>query len=65
MKPSILTKLEMLSARHEEIAGLLADPDVIADQNKFRGLSMEYAQLEDVVKEVERSAFSKIFPWER
>ena len=50
MKPSILTKLELLSARHEEIAGLMSDPEVINDQNRFRSLSMEYAQLEDVVK---------------
>ena len=50
MNPSILSKLEILSARHEEIAGLLAEPEVIGDQNRFRGLSMEYAQLEDVVK---------------
>ncbi len=50
MKPSILNKLETLSARHEEIAGLLSDPQVIGDQNRFRQLSMEYAQLEDVVK---------------
>jgi peptide chain release factor 1 len=50
MKPSIQEKLEVLSARHEEIAGLLSEPEVINDQNKFRSLSMEYAQLEDVVK---------------
>jgi len=53
MKPSILSKLELLSARHEEIAGLLADPEVISDQKRFRNLSMEYAQLEDVVKAFE------------
>jgi peptide chain release factor 1 len=50
MKPSILTKLEILSARHEEIAGLMSEPEIINDQNRFRSLSMEYAQLEDVVK---------------
>lgn len=50
MKFSILSKLELLSARHEEIAGLLSEPEVIKDQNRFRQLSMEYAQLEDVVK---------------
>jgi peptide chain release factor 1 len=50
MKASILSKLEILSARHEEIAGLLSEPEVINDQNKFRSLSMEYSQLEDVVK---------------
>lgn len=49
MKDSIKQKLESLVDRHEEIAGLLADPDTMADQNKFRTLSQEYAQLEPVV----------------
>ena len=49
MKESIKHKLESLVDRHEEIAGLLADPDTMADQNKFRSLSQEYAQLEPVV----------------
>ncbi|HEB82421.1 MAG TPA: peptide chain release factor 1 [Gammaproteobacteria bacterium] len=49
MKESILNKLHTLLDRHEEIAGLLADPDVINDQNQFRALSQEYAQLEPVV----------------
>jgi len=50
MKDSILNKLYALLDRHEEIAGLLADPDVIGDQNQFRELSQEYSQLEPVVK---------------
>lgn len=50
MKASILSKLDLLSERHEEIAGLLSEIEVINDQNRFRGLSMEYSQLEDVVK---------------
>jgi peptide chain release factor 1 len=49
LKDSILNKLNNLLDRHQEIAGLLADPDVIADQSQFRHLSMEYAQLEPVV----------------
>ncbi|MBE9565064.1 MAG: PCRF domain-containing protein, partial [Proteobacteria bacterium] len=49
MKDSILNKLHALIDRHEEIAGLLADPGVIGDQNQFRDLSQEYAQLEPVV----------------
>lgn len=49
MKESIKNKLESLVDRHEEIAGLLAEPDTMADQNKFRTLSQEYAQLEPVV----------------
>ena len=49
MKDSIKHKLETLIERHEEIAGLLAEPETMADQNKFRSLSQEYAQLEPVV----------------
>ena len=54
MKPSILLKLENLSERHAEIAILLSENEVIVDQNRFRKLSMEYSQLEPVVKEHER-----------
>jgi peptide chain release factor 1 len=50
MKESLLNKLETLCARHEEIAGLLAEIEVINDQDRFRNRSMEYAQLEDLVK---------------
>ena len=49
MKDSIRTKLETTRDRFEEIAGLLADPDVINDQNQFRDLSKEYSRLEAVV----------------
>ncbi|WP_299880928.1 peptide chain release factor 1 [uncultured Cocleimonas sp.] len=51
MKASILNKLDTLSDRHEEITGLLAEPEVMADQNHFRALSMEYSQLEPLVVE--------------
>jgi len=50
MKESLITKLETLCARHEEIAGLLSSIEVINDQDRFRNLSMEYAQLESLVK---------------
>ena len=49
MKDSIKHKLETLVERHEEISGLLSEPETMADQNKFRSLSQEYAQLEPVV----------------
>ncbi len=49
MKDSIRYKLESVSDRFEEIAGLLSDPDVIGDQNQFRDLSKEYARVEPVV----------------
>jgi len=48
MKPSILIKLETLVERYEEVQYLLGDPDVIGDQNRFRALSKEYSQLEEV-----------------
>lgn len=50
MKESLIKKLQSLGERHEEIAHLLGDPDVIADQDRFRKLSQEYAELEPVVK---------------
>ncbi|MEF1312301.1 peptide chain release factor 1 [Vibrio mytili] len=50
MKASILTKLETLVERYEEVQHLLGDPDVIGDQDKFRALSREYSQLEEVTK---------------
>ena len=50
MKDSIRFKLEAVRDRFEEIAGLLADPDIIADQNQFRELSKEYARVEPIVK---------------
>lgn len=50
MKASILNKLEALAERHQEIAALLSDAETIADQDSFRSLSMEYAELEDVAQ---------------
>ncbi|MEZ8141547.1 MULTISPECIES: peptide chain release factor 1 [Enterovibrio] len=50
MKPSILAKLEALAERYEEVQHLLGDPGVIGDQNRFRALSKEYSQLEEVTK---------------
>ena len=49
MKNSIHNKLESLAERLEEINHLLSSPDVIGDQNKFRALSQEHAQLTPVV----------------
>jgi peptide chain release factor 1 len=49
MKDSIRRKLEKLDERYEEIGRLLSDPGVIARQNQFRDLSMEYARLGPLV----------------
>jgi len=45
---TLLAKLDTISERVEEISALLADPDVMADQNKFRALSQEYALIQPV-----------------
>ncbi|MEO8779224.1 MAG: peptide chain release factor 1 [Rhodanobacter sp.] len=49
MTPSIRRKLEALAERHQEIGLLLSQPDVLADNQRFRELSQEYAQLEPIV----------------
>ena len=48
MNTSMLIKLEQLSDRHQEVSALLAVPEVIGDSERFRTLSVEYAQLEPV-----------------
>jgi len=50
VKASLLSKLEALADRHEEVGALLSDADVINDQNQYRDLSREYAELETVVQ---------------
>jgi peptide chain release factor 1 len=49
MKPSIEKKLQMLVERHEELSAMLADSEIINQNNRFRDLSKEYSQLEPVV----------------
>lgn len=50
MKESIVNKLDNLADRYEELGALLSDNEVISDQNKFRDLSREYAEIEPVIK---------------
>jgi peptide chain release factor 1 len=49
MKASIQRKLETLSERFEEITVLMSQPQIQNDQNKFRSLGQEYAQIEPLV----------------
>lgn len=49
MKESVVIKLENLVERFAEVQALLGDPDTISNQEKFRALSKEFSQLEDVV----------------
>ncbi|MEZ8132629.1 MAG: peptide chain release factor 1 [Polaribacter sp.] len=59
MKASILSKLDLLSERYEEVGALLSDAEIISDQNKYRELSKEYAELEPVVKSYQ--SFLEVF----
>src|ERR1019366_9119607 len=46
MKASIRQKLEKAEHRFEELAGLLADPEILRNSQHFRDLSVEYARLQ-------------------
>ncbi|HTP39299.1 MAG TPA: peptide chain release factor 1 [Steroidobacteraceae bacterium] len=46
MKSSIRLKLEKAEERFEEVGRLLADPSIAGGSNRFRELSVEYAQLQ-------------------
>jgi peptide chain release factor 1 len=50
MKESICERLRQVEARYEELGLLLSQPDVFSDQNRYRDLSVEYAQLEPLVQ---------------
>ncbi|MCY4154245.1 MAG: peptide chain release factor 1 [Gammaproteobacteria bacterium] len=49
MKQSLQDKLEKLGARQQEIYALLALPEVINDQNRFRDLNKEAAEISPIV----------------
>jgi len=50
MKPSIEAKLQQSAHRYEELKKLLSDPDVTNDLNRYRDLSKEYSQLENLAQ---------------
>jgi len=50
MKASLRQRLDAFAERFEELAALLAEPDVIGDQRRFRDYSREYAELEQLVE---------------
>ena len=54
MKPSLLSRLDQLVDRHEELAALLADPEVIGNQTQFVAFSLEYSEIEPVVQLVQK-----------
>ncbi len=46
---SILDKLDGLVSRYEEVATLITDPNVIADQERYVKLTREYKELGDIM----------------
>jgi len=56
MKLSIQHKLENLCERYDEIAALLSEPEIQSNQNKFRALSQEYAQITPLVEVYKKRA---------
>ena len=42
--------LDAVRERHEELEGLLAEPEIINDQNQYRELSQEYSRIGPIVK---------------
>ncbi|GJM13291.1 MAG: peptide chain release factor 1 [Pseudohongiella sp.] len=56
MKDSIRNKLDNLKDRFDELEALLSDAEIISDQDRFRDLSKEYAEIEEVVKSYDRFA---------
>ena len=51
---SLIAKLNKIAARHEEINTLLASPEVISDQERFRALSKEHSDLYPIVEKYEQ-----------
>ncbi len=45
-----IKKLEQVANRYKKIEGLLSDPEVINDQERFQKLSKEYAKLKQIVE---------------
>jgi peptide chain release factor 1 len=48
MTPALRRKLDALVDRREELARLLADPSLAADQSRFRNLSREFSTLQPI-----------------
>ena len=50
ISPSIRRRLDQLSDRHEEVSASLSDPMVIADSDRLRTLSKEFAKAEPIIR---------------
>ncbi|HVK50651.1 MAG TPA: peptide chain release factor 1 [Pseudoxanthomonas sp.] len=59
MTPTLRRKLEALAERREELERLLAEPDVVADNTRFRNFSREFSQLEPIATALAEEARAK------
>jgi len=59
MTPTLRRKLLALAERREELERLLSDPDVVADNERFRNFSREFAQLEPIANALADEARAK------
>jgi len=50
VKSTLRDRLDQAASRHEEVGVLLSQPEVFSDQNQFRELSREYAQLDPLIE---------------
>jgi peptide chain release factor 1 len=46
---AVLEKLKGIEERYQELEKMISDPEIIAQQNKWRELTKEHAQLSDIV----------------
>ena len=49
LSPSMQAKLAALADRHEEVAALLTDPDVVSQRDRYTALTREHAELSPVL----------------
>jgi peptide chain release factor 1 len=59
MTPTLRRKLEALAERREELERLLSTPEVVADNERFRNFSREFAQLEPLATALADEARAK------
>ncbi len=59
MTPTLRRKLGALAERREELERLLSDPEVLADNERFRNFSREFSQLEPIAAALADEARAK------
>ncbi|MDR0830419.1 MAG: peptide chain release factor 1 [Prevotellaceae bacterium] len=55
---TLLTRLDGLTSRFEEVSSLLSDPEIIADTKRFIKLNKEYGDLEKIIQK--RNEYAQI-----